>query len=67
MKHMRPIVIPTRCRGNGVCERLVPEVFQVDDNKMAWVIDEDPDESLHIRVRNAVYRCPAKALMVDDG
>jgi ferredoxin len=45
----------------------VPEVFQVDDNAMAWVIDEDPDESLHIRVRNAVYRCPAKALMVDDG
>jgi ferredoxin len=64
---MQPIVIPTRCRGNKVCERLVPEVFQVDEFNMAWVVDDDPPEELHTRVREAVYRCPAKALMVDDG
>ena len=64
---MRPIVIPTRCTGNRVCQKVAPEVFQVDENGMAWVVDEDPDESLHTRVRDAVYRCPAKALMVDDG
>ena len=63
---MRPIVIHTRCRGNGVCAELVPEVFQMDDLGMAWVVDDDPQEELHGRVRDAVYRCPAKALMVDD-
>jgi ferredoxin len=50
-----------------VCQRLAPEVFQVDDLGMAWVVDEDPPEALFTRVRDAVYRCPAKALMVDDG
>jgi ferredoxin len=64
---MQPIVIPTRCRGNKLCERLAPEVFQVDDLGMAWVVDENPPEELYGRVRDAVYRCPAKALMVDDG
>jgi ferredoxin len=64
---MRPIVIPTRCRGNKVCEGLVPEVFQVDEFDMAWVVDDNPPDELHDRVRDAVYRCPAKALMVDDG
>jgi ferredoxin len=64
---MRPIVIQTRCRGNRVCEELAPDVFHVDDTDMAWVVDEEPDESLHGQVRDAVYRCPAKALMVDDG
>ena len=64
---MKPIVIHTRCRGNRVCEEIAPEVFAVDDTGMAWVIEEDVPEELHVRVREAVYRCPAKALMVDDG
>ena len=64
---MKPVVIHTRCRGNRVCQKVAPEVFQVDDTGMAWVVDEDPDPALADQVRAAVYRCPAKALMVDDG
>jgi ferredoxin len=64
---MKPIVIHTRCRGNRVCEEVAPEVFQVDDLGLAWVVDEDPSDELHAKVRDAIYRCPAKALMVDDG
>jgi ferredoxin len=64
---MKPIVIHTRCRGNRLCEEIAPSVFAVDDTDMAWVVDEDPSEDLHGSVREAVYRCPAKALMVDDG
>ena len=64
---MKPVVIHTRCRGNRLCERIAPEVFQVDETGMAWVVDENPEPALADKVRNAVYRCPAKALMVDDG
>jgi len=64
---MKPYVIHTRCRGNRVCEELAPEVFQVDDTGMAWVVDESPDKTQYDNVRDAVYRCPAKAIMVDDG
>lgn len=64
---MKPIVIHTRCRGNKLCQRIAPEVFQVDDTGMSWVVDDDPPDELHDKVRDAVYRCPAKALMVDDG
>jgi ferredoxin len=60
-------VVHTRCRGNGLCQELAPEVFRVDELGIAQVVDENPDETLASRVRDAVYRCPAKALMVDDG
>ncbi len=64
---MRPEVIPSRCMGHRFCERICPEVFKVDDYGMAWVINEEPSPELHAKVREAVYRCPAKALLVDEG
>jgi len=60
-------VIPSRCMGHGVCQKTCPQVFKVDEHGMAWVIDENPPPELHKKVRDAVYKCPAKALVVDAG
>jgi ferredoxin len=58
--------IPTMCLCHALCVEIAPEVF-----KVRWgcveVINSTPSPDLIPRVREAVYRCPAKALLVDEG
>ena len=60
--------IGTLCVGNGMCVELAPEVFQlsygcVDIPKPNI---DGSDTELVTRVRQAVYRCPAKALLISS-
>jgi ferredoxin len=65
---MRVRVDRDLCESNGVCERLVPEVFEVDDDDRLRLKQERPPEALRARVEEAVRRCPKQALsIVDDG
>jgi ferredoxin len=56
------------CESNGVCVRLVPEVFELDDDDRLRLLQERPEEALRERLEHAVRRCPKQALtLVDDG
>ncbi|MDQ1489013.1 MAG: hypothetical protein QOJ23_1527 [Actinomycetota bacterium] len=59
--------IHTMCLGHGLCEEIAPEVFRVDKWGCVEVLDGDVPPELVARARNAVYRCPAKALLIDEG
>jgi ferredoxin len=61
---MRVIVDRTLCESNGVCARLVPEVFTVDDDDRLQIKQERPAEALRERVEHAVRRCPKLALSI---
>jgi len=52
------------CESNGVCVRLVPEVFELDDDDRLRVAQERPPEALRARVEHAVRRCPKQALAI---
>jgi len=52
------------CESNGVCVRLVPEVFELDDDDRLSVAQERPPEALRARVEQAVRRCPKQALAI---
>jgi len=52
------------CESNGVCVRLVPEVFELDDDDRLRVAQERPPEALRTRVEQAVRRCPKQALAI---
>ena len=54
------------CEANGVCVRLVPEVFVLDDDDRLRLEQEHPDEALRSRVAEAVRRCPKQALAIVD-
>ncbi len=54
------------CEANGVCVRLVPEVFELDDDDRLRLKREQPDEALRSRVAEAVRRCPKQALAIVD-
>ena len=54
------------CEANGVCMKIAPEVFRVDDeDKLHLLIEQPPAESLE-RVENAIRRCPKGALSLVD-
>ena len=60
--------IGTLCVGHGMCVELAPEVFHlsygcVDIPKPNI---DGSDTELVTRVRQAVYRCPAKALLISS-
>ena len=63
---MRVIVDRDLCESNGVCEGLVPEVFQINDEDELDILQEHPDESLRAKVQDAVRSCPKQALSLEE-
>ena len=63
---MRVRVDPMVCEANGVCERIAPDVFQLNDDDELTILQPEPPEDLHDTVRNAVDRCPKLALAIDE-
>ena len=63
---MRVIVDRDLCESNGVCEGLVPEVFQINNDDELDILQEHPDESLRAKVQDAVRSCPKQALSIEE-
>ena len=59
---MRVSVDPAVCEANGVCERLAPTVFQLDDEDELHILQPEPPEELADEVERAVDGCPKLAL-----
>jgi ferredoxin len=60
---MRVRVDRVLCESNGVCVRLLPEVFEIDDDDRL-VVKQDPPEAWRERLDHAVRRCPKQALSI---
>ncbi len=63
---MKVVVDFDLCESNAVCMGIAPEVFEVRDDDVLYVLDEHPDSALHDRVREAVSRCPKQAISLED-
>lgn len=61
---MRVRVDRELCESNGVCVRLVPEVFALDDDDRLRIEQERPPETLRARLEHVVRRCPKQALSI---
>jgi len=59
--------LPTMCLGHGMCVKIAPEVFRLDRWGCVEVIQKTVPDELVPRARIAVYRCPAKALLINEG
>ena len=63
---MRVIVDRDACEANGICEGLVPEVFELDDEDVLHIkLDKIPGD-LADSVRHAVRSCPKAALSLEE-
>lgn len=54
------------CEANGVCERVAPAVFRVDESDHLHVLAETVDPALRKDVERAMRGCPKRALTLTD-
>jgi ferredoxin len=54
------------CSGHAVCEEVAPEVFTVGDDAVAQVKIASPGEEIRSKVEEAVWRCPAAAIQIEE-
>jgi ferredoxin len=63
---MRVVVDFDLCESNALCMGLAPEVFEVRDDDLLYVLDENPPEGLRGQVEAAVRTCPKNAISIED-
>jgi len=63
---MKVVVDFDLCESNAICMAVAPEVFEVRDDDFLYILAENPDASLHDKVREAAERCPKQAITVED-
>lgn len=59
---MRVEVDYNLCESNGVCVALEPNVFEIRDDDVMYIINEHPSEAQRAKVEQAVRDCPKQAL-----
>lgn len=63
---MRVEVDLDRCTGHGICESIAEDVFEVADDGMVHIADDERPGSDRARMQQAVTQCPAAALRMID-
>lgn len=63
---MRPEIDESLCIGDAICVDICPEVFELRDDNLAHVINEEPGADLEDRVREAADACPTSAITVHE-
>lgn len=63
---MNVIAHHERCVGNGICEGILPAVFEVGDDGLVIVHNENIGNGDGDSLRNAMNSCPTKALRLLD-
>jgi ferredoxin len=63
---MRVVVDFDLCESNALCMGLAPEVFEVRDDDLLYVLDENPPEELRQKIEAAVRTCPKNAISIVD-
>jgi ferredoxin len=53
-----------KCTGNGVCARVAPEIFSVDDQGNSDVLMEEVPAELRVKALLAQQGCPTGAVSV---
>jgi ferredoxin len=63
---MRVVVNMDVCESNAICMGIAPEVFEVREDDVLYVIDEHPPESLRPKIEEAVRNCPKQAISIEE-
>lgn len=63
---MRAKINHDECIGDGICEEICPEVFELRDDGLAYVINEEPEDDLDDKIEEAVEECPTSAIIVEE-
>lgn len=62
----RVLVDHDECIGCGQCEQICPEIFELRDDGLAYVINERPSEDLTSEADEAIEECPTAAISWEE-
>ena len=51
-----------KCEGHGKCQMAAPEVFELRDDDLSYVLVDDVSEELKPKVERAIRLCPRQAI-----
>lgn len=63
---MKIVVDYDLCESNALCMEIDPEVFEVRDDDVLYVLNEHPDEDKRSLMEEAVRRCPKQAISIEE-
>jgi ferredoxin len=63
---MKVVVDFDRCQSNALCQSSAPEVFEVRDDGILYVLMEEPSGELRAKVEEAARLCPTQAILIQD-
>ncbi|MEO6044180.1 MAG: ferredoxin [Tepidiformaceae bacterium] len=59
---MKVLVNHDKCEGHGKCQQAAPEVFELRDDDLSYVLVDDVSEELKPKVERAIRLCPRQAI-----
>lgn len=63
---MRIRIDQDKCTGHGVCEGLAPDIFEVRDDGIAYLLTESLTEDTRPVLEDACDQCPVEALHIEE-
>ncbi|HVV77654.1 MAG TPA: ferredoxin [Mycobacteriales bacterium] len=63
---MRILTDTDRCTGHGICESLLPAVFEVGADGLVHLLDVELTDDLRPLLESAVAECPTQSLSLED-
>ena len=63
---MRVVVNSDLCESNALCMDAAPEVFEIRDDDLLYVLDDHLPEALRAKVEQAVRACPKQAITIAE-
>jgi ferredoxin len=63
---MRVVIDYAKCIGAATCADICPEVFEMGDDGLAHVINEQPGPELVAKVNEAIAECPTSAIHLEE-
>ena len=63
---MRVIINYDLCESNALCMAAAPEVFEIRDDDLLYVLQENPPPALREKVFAAVRACPKAAISIEN-
>jgi ferredoxin len=63
---MKVILDRVKCQGHGQCLLFAADLFELDDDGIAILLNEHPDESQRANVLDAIRACPVRAITLEE-
>ncbi|MGU3654914.1 ferredoxin [Mycolicibacterium sp. A43C] len=54
------------CESNALCCFAAPDIFEVREDELLYVLDDNPPEAMRDAVHEAINACPKRAITIDD-